>query len=93
MERAQGGSEVKRGLASRILFPRGTLERVTAPGGQLNRPFAQAHRLLNGDDLETRDGGKAGFFVQARTGGFGDHRLGRLGQGKEDADPGLFAFA
>lgn len=54
--------------------------------------FAKLHRLFDGDDLQAGDGGEAGFFVEARAGGLGDHGFGGFGQGQEDADPGAFAF-
>jgi len=78
-------------LARRILFPRGAPEGIVAPGGEVDGALPQAHGVLDRDDLELRDGGEAGFLVQARRGGFGDHGVRRFGQGQEHPHPGAFA--
>lgn len=75
-----------------LFLTRGAFEGVVAAGGELHGAFAQGHRLFDGHDLQAGDGGETGFFVQARAGGFGDHRLGGFGQGQEDTHPGAFAF-
>ena len=72
------GSEVKRALAVRGVLACGALEGVVAAGGKLDGAFAELHRLFDGNDLQTGDGGEAGFFVEARRGGLGDHRFGRM---------------
>jgi hypothetical protein len=52
--------QVERVLASGILFPRGALEGVVAAGGWLDGAFAQAHGVLDRDELQPGDGGEAG---------------------------------
>jgi hypothetical protein len=52
-----GASEVERPLPPARLA-RGLAEGVGAAQGHLHRPVAQAHRRLDGDDLEPRDGAK-----------------------------------
>ncbi len=84
--------QVKRALAGAVFLTRGAFEGVITPGRKLNGAFAQGHCLFDGHDLQARDGGEAGFFVQARAGSFGHHGFGRFGQGQEHADPGLFPF-
>ena len=84
-----GGKKIKRALAAGVFFALGLLERVAAPGGKVNGAFAQGHRLLDDHDLKAGEASEAGFLVQARAGGLGDHRFRRFGQGKKYADVGL----
>lgn len=71
--------QVEGALAGGVFLAGGALEGVLAAGGEVDGAFAEAHGVLDGHDLEARDGGEAGFLVQARRGGFGDHRFGGFG--------------
>jgi hypothetical protein len=73
--------QVERALAGGVFLTRGALEGVLAAGGEVDGAFAKLHRLFDGHDLQAGDGGEAGFFMQARRGGLGDHGFGGFGQG------------
>jgi hypothetical protein len=83
--------QVQRALAVRGFLAHGVLEGVVAAGGEMDRAFAELHRLFDGHDLQTGDWGEAGFFVQARRRGFGQGRedAGRELRGQESLNLGL----
>ena len=64
-----GRAEFQPPLRGTVLFTGGAAEGVGAAGGQLHRAFAERHRILDGDDLEARDGGKARLDMLACGGG------------------------